>query len=172
MAKSKAPVYYCKWCDEILKADCQFCSQPCKNIYMKTRNTPAESMIANYQETVDNLKQERYDIQAYCRHHYIEYKKTLCERDLPNIRMHVQLYGYIHNKNRDKAFKTLEKFRRHHQELIDGALFEGETYKIGLAGDDDDPACTLTGEESLRVDAILTKLSVQCFELMLEQTFK
>lgn len=175
MAKSKSTIYYCKWCDEILKEDCRFCSEPCRLIWTKTRNTPTEEIIQNYQGTVDALKKEILNINGTCRLNYIDNKKTLKETsDVAGLHLRTEtiLLAHIYNKNKDKALKTFEKLKQIHQDNIDACLFDNKTIKVGIVDlGSNIPSAILTGDESFRVHCILTKLCLQKFELMLEQTF-
>jgi predicted nucleic acid-binding Zn ribbon protein len=170
MAKSKAPVFYCKWCEEVLKKDCQFCSEPCRQIWTKTRRTPAEVMIQNYQSIVDNLKKEKIDVSETCKENYLKSKKQLELFPEASLRIQITLYAHIYNKKKDKAFKTFEKLKRLYQDKMDGWLFEGKTLSLAMwDGVAESPR--LSGEESIRVDCVLVKLDIQQFELMLQQTF-
>ena len=175
MAKSKSTVYYCKWCDEILKEDCRFCSEPCRLIWTKTRNTPTEEIIQNYQSTVDALKKKKLDINGTCKLNYEDNKKTL-EKNSDIVGLHLRtetiLLAHIYNKNKDKALKTFAKLKQLHQGNIDACLFDGKKIKLGIVDlEDNTPSAILIGDESFRVHCILTKLCLQKFELMIEQTF-
>lgn len=172
MAKSKAPTFYCKWCEEILKGDCKFCSEPCRKIWNKTRDTPTEQIIQNHQDMVDALKTKRLDISGTCKEVYLDNKKTLARYTgsvVVPLFAETKLYCYIYNKNKDKAFQAFEKLKQIHQENIDAVLFEGKNITLGIL--QDEGVSHLTGEESFRVNGILVKLLIQKFELMLEQTF-
>ena len=109
MVKSKVPVYYCKFCDEVLKTDCQFCSQPCRNIWMKTRNTQTEKLIDNRKEIVELLKQNRIDIPDTCKDIYETLKKFMASNTgyISTIKTEATLCAWIYNKNREKAFQIL-----------------------------------------------------------------
>jgi hypothetical protein len=168
MAKSKASVYYCKFCDEVLKGDHKFCSEACKKIWLKTHNTPTETIHKGLQNTVKLLREGNMNIPDHCKANYTFCKQRSVIHD--NVKFHIQLYGYIYNKNKEKAFKTFEKFKRFHQDELDEQLFGGEIRPTILACLDGTQTM-LEGEESLRVSAMLINLSVHAFELMLQQTF-
>ena len=173
MAKAKAPVYYCKWCDEVMKTDCQFCSGPCRKIWTKTRNTPTEEIISMYQRIVVMLKQDHLIIQGYCKDRY-----EIIKRDVQNYTgdakklatVEGSLFAYIYNKKKDEAFKAFAKYKQLSQDSLDACLFDGKESGLYILSSDGTKTY-LDGEEALRVDAITTKLSVQAFELMLQQTF-
>lgn len=174
MAKKNTPVFYCKWCDEVLKTDCQFCSQPCRQIWTKTRNTPSEKVIALYRHCLDALKENDFNIPLFCKERY-----KMIESDLQHYNegyakklatAEGALYAYIYNKKKDKVFKAFEKYKRLAQDGLDACLFDGKKSELCI-NHEDGTKTILSGEESFRVDAIVTKLSVQSFELMLAQTF-
>ncbi len=129
--------------------------------------------IEAYQLLIDLLKQEILDIPLYCKDRYNENKKLLTGEHsdiLQGIKLEAILCAYIYNKNREKAFKTFKKLKCYHQDNLNEYLFESKPSKIQMVGDDGEIIC-LTGEESLRIEAMLMKLIIQRFELMLQQTF-
>ena len=171
MVKSKVPVYYCKFCDEVLKTDCQFCSQPCRNIWMKTRNTLTEQLILNKKKAIELLKQNRIDISESCKDIYETLKKFMMTHTaVPSLKAEASLCCYIYNKNREKAFQTFEKFKRYSQDELDACLFEGRQSTI-VIHNSDGISTQITGDEAVRVDGIMIKLSVERYHLMLQQTF-
>jgi hypothetical protein len=174
MAKSKAPVYYCKFCEEVLKTDCEFCSASCRHVWMKTRNTSVEQIISYYQESVDDLKKNIIDIPVTCKKRYKKNKNdiaTLVGVDLQKQKLEATLCCYIYNKNRDKAMKTFEKLKRYLQESLDETLFDGRKCETGIRNEDKKTITYLYGDEGIRVNAILMKLTIQEYELMLQQVF-
>jgi len=187
MSKSKKSVVnYCGFCDVALQkgegiqtSGRHFCSEPCRNVWLKTHETVTEKMIKNYKQVIDNLKRGIADVRANCKANYEAHLHHLhtCDpeiSDTTNLKLHVQLYGHIYNKNKEKTMKTFERYKRHHQSELDDALFDKNIRPICLTLADagkDIGETRLSGEESLRVNAILIKLSIQSFELIIQQTF-
>jgi len=140
---------------------------------MKTRNTPTEKAIQDSHRIVELLREENFNICDYCKDRYEIIKRDVQTYPGDAKKMATAegtFYAYIYNKNRDKAFKAFAKFKQLSQDGLDGCLFDGKKSRLCIISPDG-TRTTLTGEESLRVDAITTKLLVQAFELMLQQTF-
>ena len=174
MAKAKAPIFYCKWCEEVMETDCQFCSQLCRSIWTKTRHTPTEEVIATHQKWLGLLKENRFNISLFCKDRYETIKTDLQEysegRAKKLATVEGALFAYIYNKKKDKALQAFEKFKRLSQDGLDECLFDGK--KCGLRIKHMDGTTTrLLGDEAFRVDAMIIQLSVQSFDLMLQQTF-
>jgi hypothetical protein len=141
-------------------------------VWLKTRNTHTEQVLDSHKKMVELLKQNRIDIPANCKDIYERIKQILTtdsEYD-PCVKLEATLCAYIYNKNRAKSFQTFEKYKREAQENLDECLFEGKERTIVLQTTGGTKT-ELTGDESVRVDAILVKLTVERYTLMLAQTF-
>jgi hypothetical protein len=97
---------------------------------------------------------------------------TIVGVDLQKQKLEATLCCYIYNKNRDKAMKTFEKLKRYLQESLDETLFDGKKCETGIINADNTTMTYLSGDEGIRVNAILMKLLIQEYELMLQQTFQ
>jgi hypothetical protein len=142
---------------------------------MKTRNTSVEQIISYYQQSVDDLKQNIIEIPGTCKMRYGKIKNdiaTIVGVDLQKQKLEATLCCYIYNKNRDKAMKTFEKLKRYLQESLDETLFDGKKCETGIINADNTTMTYLSGDEGIRVNAILMKLLIQEYELMLQQTFQ
>ena len=180
LKKSKAPVNYCGFCDvalekgeEINDKGRHFCSEPCRHVWLKTHETPTEKIIQNYKGLVDRLKRGVTDVRETCKENYHRFTTTL-KSDGDNIDkkidvIHVQLFGHIYNKNKEKSLKAFDRYKRYLQELLDDDIFGNEISSTLL--DVKGEISKLSGEESLRVKALLFKLQIEKFELMIQQTF-
>jgi hypothetical protein len=130
-------------------------------VWLKTRNTHTEQVLDSHKKMVELLKQNRIDIPANCKDIYERIKQILTtdsEYD-PCVKLEATLCAYIYNKNRAKSFENLDE-----------CLFEGKERTIVLQTTGGTKT-ELTGDESVRVDAILVKLTVERYTLMLAQTF-
>jgi len=137
-------------------------------IVRKTHHTTTEKIIANYKLHYQLLKEGKTNIPSTARNNYYAHLNDPVK--CPNNKFNIQMYGYIYNKNKEMAYKTFDRFKRHVQKELDSTMFGGQQHHLHI--NFDDVKMTLTGEESLRVDAILIKYTFQAFELMLEQTFR
>ena len=180
LKKSKAPVNYCGFCDvalekgeEINDKGRHFCSEPCRHVWLKTHETPTEQMIQHYKELIDGLKRGVIDVRETCKANYHKFTTSL-KSDGDDIDkkidvMNVQLFGHIYNKNKEKTLKTFDRYKRYLQKILDDEIFGDEVSPTLL--DVEGEVSELSGEESLRVKALLFKLQIEKYELMIQQTF-
>jgi len=172
--KSKSPVYYCKWCDEVLKGDHQFCSASCKSIWEKTRRTPTEKLIAEHQDLVNALRERKVNIHHTCKMNYQNNKDMIKEHPdhmCASNKILAHIYAHIYNKNHEKALKMFAKLKTCYQDHLDACLFDGRPCGLDIEDPENTTLSELTGEEAIRVQAIISKLTLQSIELMIQGTF-
>ena len=181
MASKTSVVLYCKFCDQVLTKDdkvvrCDsdiFCSEDCCFAWKKETKKASVSagtlMIEDHKATYEMMKN---DIKPHMVKSYAKFKYKLCLGSgilelHSRKRLEACIYGHIANGNKAKAIQKFDKYKAQSNAQIDAIVFDSE--EINLQLQYKQGYTSITGEEAVRVQCELLKISIDTFDFLISR---
>jgi hypothetical protein len=101
---------------------------------------------------------------------YYKSGKDYCVKNGTNNSIYVEIciWGHIHNLNKPKAIRVLNKYKREMSDEIDGMLFDGQQNGIHHVDNIEKSRKVMSNEEGVRLICEHIKNMTHVFELLIE----